>query len=51
MIRDLRKTLMGTALLLGATFAQAQTHQDPVDIGLFQNGSELEVRLRPSADF
>ncbi|MFN8408698.1 MAG: hypothetical protein U0V45_05105 [Flavobacteriales bacterium] len=42
---------MGTALLLGATFAQAQTHQDPVDIGLFQNGSELEVRLRPSADF
>ncbi len=39
---------LGAALFAGTAFAQ---QQQPVDIGLFQNGSELEVRLRPSASF
>ena len=39
---------LGAALVMSP--ASAQINQ-PVDIGLFQNGSELEVRLRPSADF
>lgn len=38
---------ISAALLLGASSSNAQA----VDIGLFRNGSELEVRLRPSENF
>ena len=50
MTRQITNTLLGTALLLASASAQGQA-QHPVDIGLFQNGSELEVRLRPSESF
>lgn len=39
----------GLALMLGAA-AMVQA-QSPVDIGLFANNGQLEVRVRPTADF
>ncbi len=49
MTRHINHVLALGAALLMCT-ANAQENQ-PVDIGLFQNGSELEVRLRPTASF
>jgi len=43
----LRKT--GPALLMG--FSSLLSAQSPVDIGLHTNNGQLEVHMRPSADF
>lgn len=48
MTRQISKALtLSAALMLGTSAVQAQN----VDIGLFQSGNELEVRVRPSEDF
>jgi hypothetical protein len=47
MIRTAYSLLVAGALALTLP-AQAQS---PVDVGLFQNGSRLEVRVRPNSDF
>lgn len=48
MIRQTTKALtLAAAMLPAAVAVQAQN----VDIGLFQTGSELEVRVRPTEDF
>ncbi len=49
MIRHLTQALAcSAALLLGADTLNAQA---PVDIGLFRNGSDLEVKIRPTEQF
>lgn len=48
MTRQISKAFtLSAALMLGTSAVQAQN----VDIGLFQTGSELEVRVRPTEDF
>jgi len=48
MTREISKVFtLAAALMLGTSATQAQN----VDIGLFENGSELEVRVRPTEDF